>query len=208
MTGQASDKVAYREEKYSLVGISGTGLFDPAAHGIKTLSTNTGCWRGFVCGYVVKENTLRLRKLTCGLDDKEPPPLLWGRAPQKEIGEYYRRKFVFFGKKIFYSSETGDYCYSELDALIEYTGGLLIGNSFIETMYVHQGFQKAYRYENVHELTFEKGALIAARDVSDAMAAYRREMRRRRREQGEPSKEEMNQWMADCYDQDYSKWFD
>ena len=206
MTAQISDAITYQDDKYALVGISGTGLFDPETEGLEARFLHTGCWAGFICEYAVKENTLRLHKLTLGLDDKKPLPLLWGHVPKKNIEYFYKRR-LWFGKRVVVPQETGEYCYIGLDALIEYTGGLLIGSSFIRTMYVHQGFQKAYRYENVYELTFEKGALIAARDVSDAMAAYRRELYRRRAAQGEPSEQDMKDWLTDCYDQDYSKWF-
>ena len=206
MTGQAHDNVMYQREYYSLVGIKGTGLFDPAAQGIEAQSLHTGCRRGFICDYAVKEDTLRLHKLTLGLDVKKSLPLLWGHPPQKEIGKYYRKKFVFFGRKVIYSAETGAYCYSELDTPVEYTGGLLIRRDFIETLYIHGGFQKAYRFEKVCELTFDRGFLTDARDVSDAMAAYRREMHRRRDEQGEPTEEEKQQWLEEAYTLAYSRW--
>ena len=207
MTAQAHDKVIYREVDYLLVGIKGTGLFDPAAQGIEAEGMGTGCRRGFICDYAVKENTLRLYKSTLGLDSKKSLPLLWGHTPRKAIEYHYKRNF-WTGKKTLVPRETSghEFCYVELDTRIEYTGGLLIGRDFIETMYVHGGFQQAYWFENVHELTFDRGVLTASRDVSDAMMACRREMSRRGKEQGLPTEEKKQQWLEESYTLAYSRW--
>jgi len=46
MTAQASDRVLYRDQEFSLVGWEGAGLFDPEQHGLKPFQVSTGNWVG------------------------------------------------------------------------------------------------------------------------------------------------------------------
>lgn len=54
---------------------------------------------------------------------------------------------------------------------------MLLGRGFIRELYVHMGFDPAWKYEEVHELLFREGALTEAADRSAGMAALREKMR-------------------------------
>ena len=56
---------------------------------------------------------------------------------------------------------------------MEYTGGLLIADGFIQDLYVHMGFHPAWKYTNVVELVFETGVLQNEFDRSERMAEIR-----------------------------------
>ncbi|MEH2271494.1 MAG: hypothetical protein V7K68_24245 [Nostoc sp.] len=66
--------------------------------------------------------------------------------------------------------------YDELNHLVEFTGSLLVANNFIKSLYVHLGFQPAYKYEEVHELIFESGYLMQSINRSKEMADIRQKM--------------------------------
>ncbi|MEH2076129.1 MAG: hypothetical protein V7K57_17320 [Nostoc sp.] len=66
--------------------------------------------------------------------------------------------------------------YGELNYLVEFTGSLLVANNFIKNLYVHLGFQSAYKYEEVHELIFESGYLMQSINRSEEMAEIRQKI--------------------------------
>ncbi len=53
MTGQIHDRILYQGREYSLVGVNGTGLYNPADTGMQTMMLHTACYRGFYCVYPV-----------------------------------------------------------------------------------------------------------------------------------------------------------
>ncbi|MBS3793093.1 hypothetical protein KGY77_10685, partial [Candidatus Bipolaricaulota bacterium] len=63
---------------------------------------------------------------------------------------------------------------------LDYTGGLLLGDEFIQDLYTHMGFQAPWKYEKVIELIFEEGKLQKETDRSERMAVLRDEKLRRR----------------------------
>jgi hypothetical protein len=64
--------------------------------------------------------------------------------------------------------------YEDLNLPLDYTGSLLIADGFIQDLYVHRGFQSAWKFETVIELVFDAGRFIEAVDRSERMAAVRR----------------------------------
>lgn len=151
MTAQIPDNVDWQGDEYSLAGIDGGPLFDPAEHGLEVRMISTACWRGHICTYAVPDGRFELASLSVGMDD--PPAELFGtpRAP----------------------SEYGEIRYEPLHHPVPFTGGLLIAADFIVKLYVHMGFHPAWKYERVHELLFDAGRLTAHHDRSAAMAAFR-----------------------------------
>jgi hypothetical protein len=47
MTPQVLDSFTSLGEEYSIVGISGKGLFHPQEHGLTPIATSSACWSGF-----------------------------------------------------------------------------------------------------------------------------------------------------------------
>ena len=50
---------------------------------------------------------------------------------------------------------------------MEYTGKILIGKDFINEYYIHMGYQRAWAYEVLEEVIFDKGKLIKTVDHSE-----------------------------------------
>jgi hypothetical protein len=56
---------------------------------------------------------------------------------------------------------------------VNFTGGLLIAADFINTLYVHMGFQKATAYRRVLELRVAAGEIRAVDDQSERVGQLR-----------------------------------
>lgn len=158
MTAQVPDRIDVDGASYALCGVSGTGLFDPAAHGVLPRPISTACWRGFVCRYAVRDDRLRLAELRLGAGAEvggapvEPGVPLLGAPAEAEHREYVFR-------------------WDALD--VAFTGTLLAGDGFVATTYVHMGYTPAWKFERVLRLTVDAGAVTAREDVSEQMARTR-----------------------------------
>lgn len=164
MTAQASDLLALDGEEYSLAGVSGTGLFEPAEHGIEPFMISTGCWRGFVCRYAVTGDRLVLDALYLGRGSKlggepvEPGmPLLGGVVANGPEGSWL----------------SGTLTLERLARPVSFTGTLLAGRDFVQSTYVHMGYQPAWRFARVVELVVDAGTVTARHDRSADMARIR-----------------------------------
>lgn len=186
MTAQFPDKVKYRGKDYSLAGVNGTGLFDPAAHGIEPVGKCSACWRGFVCTYAVNAQQLLLASLAVCLDGI--PPSLFGVSPKSDEGDM----------RLF------DVLYEGMDYPIPYTGGLLLANDFIEGLYVHMGFHPAWKYREVHELIFQNGEIVQEANRSGQIAELRRKLSTRPLKPDLDAKpENIMRWIEKCFSQEY-----
>lgn len=158
MTAQVPDTVEVDGVRYSIAGVSGTGLFDPKDHGVEPRPISTGCWRGFVCRYAVVGDAFRLAELHLGLgsaldgEQVTPETVLLGATPAREGGEHVFR-------------------YDGLD--VAFTGTLLAGEGFVQSTYVHMGYAPAWKFERVLRLTVEAGRVTAREDLSEQMARTR-----------------------------------
>ncbi len=150
MTAQIPDTVVYRgETNFALVGICGSGLFDPSEHGLRVGMISTACWRGFLCEYTVEDGQLLLTAVELGV--AEPPAELFG-------AHVYRGRAA---------------AYRPIRVRQPFTGGLLLGARLIDELYVHMGHQPAWKYTTVLELTFDGGRLAGVHDRSELMAQRR-----------------------------------
>ena len=154
MTAQAMDRVRWRDRTWALVGIDGTGLFDPGAFGIVPRMLHTAAWRGYICTYGVEDDRLRLEGLEIGFDQETErraaagdPPVIGGATPIRQGTGYV-------------------WHYDGANLPIAFRGGLRLGDGFIRELYVHMGFAPAWKFEEVHELRFEAGCLVTATDQS------------------------------------------
>jgi hypothetical protein len=151
MTAQIPDSVMTPEGRYALVGIGGSGLFDPSEHGLRLGMISTACWRGYLCEYTVEDDELFLTALE--LSAADPPEELFGA--EVRLGETA--------------------AYWPIRVRQPFTGGLLLGAGFIDALYVHMGHQPAWKYTTVLELTFDDGRLVVVHDRSELMAQRRAE---------------------------------
>lgn len=152
MTGQIDDQCKYDGREFSVAGIEGRGLFNPAALGMSTVPLHTACWRGFYCLYQIEDGRLYLEELTLRTHEDRYVPID-GVLPAPD--------------------EYGRYIYRALRHPVDFSGKLLLAAGFIEELYVHMGFQGPSSYETVIELTLEQGLVTASRDRSEEMAAVR-----------------------------------
>jgi len=138
-------------------------LFDPSEHGLTPRPRSTACHRGFFCAYAIDDERLVLRDLFISL----------GIDPESSSAD--QDSPLLFGKYPVYSSDECCHAYRSLNAPISFTGGVLLGEGFIQDLYVHMGFQAPHTYRTVHELIFERGLLTEQQDLSDEMARIRQE---------------------------------
>jgi hypothetical protein len=211
MTAQMSDTFVYREKPFSLAGINGSGLFDPAQQGVKAVGWSTACWSGFHCSYEVADTSLFLTQVNLGLSHEDEAavargqgPRLFGKAPHRYTEHGYRENART--GKVTTSWESSDFVVDGLRELVPFTGGLLLGDDFIREMYVHMGFHPAYKFRVVHELVFDGGRLTEDHDRSAAMAEVRDKLSSRALKPGSGASEaEIEQWVARCFSLDYKR---
>jgi hypothetical protein len=166
MTAQFSDNVRYLDRDLALSGVKGSELFEPKRHGLEPQMQSTACWRGFVCTYAVSDGGLFLEELRIGLSPPEEQEVQAGRGKP------------LFGQTPRYVDAWDEHIvYERLHAPVAFSGGLLVAADFIRELYVHMGFHPAWKYREVHELLFEKGRLVEARDCSQAMHGVRERLR-------------------------------
>jgi hypothetical protein len=111
---------------------------------------------------------------------------------------------TLFGVRPASYEEHGRATYRDLAHVVEYTGGLLLGDGFIRELYVHMGFHPPHKYRVVHELLFERGRVTERHDRSAAMAAIRERLAGRPLQPGlEASDAELREWIAGTFRLDY-----
>jgi len=159
VTGQIPDEVRYRGERYAITAVEGMGLFDPADHGVTPGPLGTGCWRGFQCRYRIRQGRLLLYDVHIGRpeDGDTPRPLFGVRAVH--AGRY----FLFSDGLV----------YRFLKAPVPFSGRLLLCAGYMHVGYLHMGFNPAWLYSRVHEISFEAGRVTSRHDRSAALAAAR-----------------------------------
>ena len=200
MTAQINDRFRYHDTEYSIVGISEGEIFNPAVFGLKPVMVSTACWRGFDLVFAISDSHLVLDELNVSHmevgDDYESfyGPILNGitpTGPEDEIG-----------------LDAFNAHYKGLNHRIEYTGGLLLAEGFIDKLYVHMGFHPGWKYKNVTELVFENGELKREFDRSEKMAQIRNMI-------SEGSKDQASDWMPPknhiefiekSFDRTYATW--
>ena len=196
MTAQVPDVIEYRGKQYSIAGVSGEGLFDPSEHGMKPLPSNSANWRGFACEYVVFGNTLLLDRLCVDLES--PGRELFGVSPETKFFDS-----VPEAARANYASCVS--VYEGLNHKVTYTGGLLLGEDFIDELYVHMGFHPAWKFREVHELVFDRGTLTQEADLSEKIAQVREKMSRTAHMPGLGANPGVvNRWIKECFSLKYT----
>ena len=157
MTGQIPDHVIYNDERYDLVGVKGEGLYEPFDFGLNPVSPHTANWRGFVSCYEVSDKILVLKDFDVHVrnSDNKFPEINGIRATIQVEGMVHLK-------------------YENLKLKTIYTGKILIARDFIDSMYVHMGFQSPLSFNEVIELEFSKGDLISEKDLSKKMKTLRK----------------------------------
>jgi hypothetical protein len=199
MTAQINDTFRYRNAEYSLAGISEGELFDISILDLKPAMASTACWRGYQAVFTVAQSRLVLDALHVNLlregqgkerFQREEGPVINGVTPSPSHKEY-----DFFNNH-----------YQGLNYHLEYSGGLLLADGFIQSLYVHMGFHPAWKYETVIELIFDAGILKQEFDRSARMAEIREMLLRSRNEDVSsemPTREEIERFVERAFDRSY-----
>ena len=157
MTGQIPDKLIFTGKKFDLVGVKGEGLYEPLDFGLTPKSPHTANWRGFVSTYEVSDDFLIFKELQVSIEDeKESYPLI------NNIKPISRKEGLIHLD------------YKNLNLKTNFSGKILIAKAFIDSMYVHMGFQSPIAFETVIELEFNEGILTNQKDLSNKMRHYRK----------------------------------
>jgi hypothetical protein len=182
MTAQAPDQIFYKDIKLDLVSVEGNGLYTPLDFNIQTRSASTGCWRGYIMRYVITESELHLEGFWFNPADEELPEINGFKAVKltRESG------LLGIGFK---------YEYKDLSKEIPFNGSILVAKDFIDSEYVHMGFQSPTAYRTVLKFEFKDGIIMNVEDKSKQVE--------KAREQGDPkgyrpnsmSPEDVNDWI-------------
>jgi len=166
MTAQINDTFRYRKCEYAVAGISEGELFAPSLLDLKPTGTCTACWRGYQAVFAVLESRLILDTLHVNLINRVEGKLgyerLEGPAINGIVPDPPKKGLDFFNNH-----------YVGLKYHLKYSGGLLLADGFIESLYFHMGFHPAWKYKTVIELVFDVGVLRQEFDRSDQMAEIR-----------------------------------
>jgi len=164
MTGQINDAFIFKGRGFSIVEVRDGKLFDPSVFSMEPTAPCTACWQGYVAKYAIMESFLVMDALYINLVKSGPGYL-------REIGP------VINGVEPLGPSGKGDWFnnrYENLTYRLNYTGSIMLGDGFIQSLYVHMGLQSLWKYENVFELVFESGVLKRELDRSRQMAGIRK----------------------------------
>ena len=190
MTAQINDKLSFNKSDLDIVAIENPeSFFDFDKLGLSPIATCSACWRGYIAIFAIdKDNNLILKNLYTNNDDKEPPIINGVEA--FEINDWKENMYAL----------AGNLAYEDINLLIPYTGSFLIGDSFIDELYVHMGFQHPFKYEYIEEFIFENGICIETRDLSKEAKE-----RREKEKSTERNSKNIPQWIDDQFDLSYGK---
>ena len=181
MTAQIPDEFIVNGEVFSLVGLKGQGLYTLEDFGIMPLINCTACWRGFVTKYIFIDNKLYLNEL---LVNTANPPKINGQRPEN-------------GNSIF------KYHYKNLNLQTNFTGTVLLAKDFIQSMYVHMGFQRPMTFKIVIEIDIKNGEIISLKDLSKEMEEQRKEDLYKGAQPQSNSKKDIEEWVKQTFSLDY-----
>ncbi|PZR11053.1 MAG: hypothetical protein DI536_18100 [Archangium gephyra] len=198
VTAQISDSVQLEgeHEAFSIAGVSGGPLFEPAQHGLKPVMISTACWRGWYATYAVRDRQLLIASLAIGLDHTQPLPTLEGLSPQRRS---YEARELKNGEWVDVKATTHEWFFEPLTLPVPFTGGLLLARGFIRELYVHMGHHPAWKYEEVVELTFVDGRLATMQSRSEAMAKLRSELANRDKPARGATRDEVSEWIEGTF---------
>ena len=146
MTAQISDRVFFKSDEYSIIGITGE-LVSPEQFSMTSKKISTACYRGFFATYEFTEEYLYLREFTLNAKDGNYLPIE-GIDPVKN---------GFEGT------------YQNLSMVVPFTGRIRLGKDFFRECYIHMGFQKASGCKTVLDLSLKEGRVVEITDRSQEM---------------------------------------
>ena len=199
MTAQINDRVFHRKIRYSLAGVSGNGLFDPASYGVKPQMLSTACYKGFHVDYEVTDSMLQMTSLTIGLTPEQ--------RLQAERGE-----LPFAPGAVPAIDRIGQPTLEGLSLPISFSGGLLLADGLLRGLYVHLDSHTTWKftdivwkYADVRELIPEQGRITEDHDRSQQMADIRGRLKREPWQPISCRSAEVPGWIERSFSLDYSR---
>ncbi|MFX0099782.1 MAG: hypothetical protein ACFFCS_09375 [Candidatus Hodarchaeota archaeon] len=189
MTAQVPDEFRYGGgEEFSLVGMVGEGLFEPETDfNLKPFSTCTACWRGYQMTYDCVDGKLVLQRMYINIDDPQEINGIKPRKIEDDDENYYGFKLV----------------YENLNLKTRFTGKLLLAKDFINSMYVHMGYQRPMAYKTVLEIHVKDGEITEERNLSKKMAELRKKDRKKDARPDSDSETDIKGWIEKSFSLDY-----
>ena len=150
MTMQIPEDVVYRGQSYALAGYKGNRreLFSARDHGFHPAGITTALHRGYICTYKIVGERLTLDKVNMG---------------PSEPGTRHNCRPTLFGKES--EGDGHGFLFTKLAHEVDFTGRLLVCRDRGERCCGPLPFG----YNDVHELTFERGRFIDSKDRSGEM---------------------------------------
>jgi len=201
VTAQIQDRVIFQDIKYEIIGVNGTGLFQPSDKGLRVaeLSDVSDCYRGFHCTYMMEDDRLYLTTLFL-LSDDEPEPLS-GVAPHRRMTEVQIPRW--FRKPIIKEEPEFMFRYEGLRHAVAFKGRLLIGCDFIQDLFVHMGFQPVWAYRKVLECSFKTGVATEIEDRSQLLEDLRERISREPSFVDPKNRDQVAAWIEQSFDLTY-----
>jgi hypothetical protein len=173
MTGQMSDQVLCEGVVYSLVAVRGRGLPTPEDFGLKPYSTCTACWRGYLMWYKCEKGELLLDGMS--VNNKDPVEI-HGVTPTQP-------------KDLF------RYMYEGLSLKTKFTGSIMIAKDFIQSMYVHMGFQSPETFRTVIRVEVQDGNILKEDSLSAEMERRRKKGQVGSQAPGSTEEDDVMKWI-------------
>jgi hypothetical protein len=161
MTVQILDTVHYLDNDFGLVESHDSRPFEPERYGLSPKPISTGCYRGYFCAFRVVEQTLRLMTLHIAVRGVLRTAVKYGKGPR------------LFGKVPELSERYGCLVYRELDALLPFSGTLLLGRGGFPMPHKFSPALAEWKYREVHQLLFTEGRLVDASQYTEATERLR-----------------------------------
>jgi hypothetical protein len=156
MTAQFPDMLTFQGKNLEIIQRSGV-IFSPSQHGFTPKPWSSGCWRGYVAHFSVKDDELRLRTFSI-----------------------YQDSFLESWQGVFSEVSRFQYepCryYKNLNFAIGFTGKLVGATDFVSAYYKHLGYLVWYGYQDVQLLTFENGIVTDVQDFSEQATSTRQHL--------------------------------
>ena len=163
MASQISNKFQLKGKEYAVAGISNGELFEPSLFDLDPTGMCSLCWRGYQAIFSLSDTHLVLETLHINLLDKDQNfasqtgPVINNVSPSGPDSEW----------DIFNNHYTG------MKYRLDYTGGLLLADGFIDDLSFHIGFEPAWKFKRVLELVFANGVVQMEFDRSEQIAQAR-----------------------------------
>jgi hypothetical protein len=161
MTAQIGDKYFFDGDAYSIVAMSERLSFNPVDYGLTPRFACTACWDGYWCDYDISEKGILLKNLYINCADNSYP-----ETNGVSVSDFSEEEHNHWGHHV----------YENINIPMKYSGKIVVGKGFIQKYYIHMGYQRAWAYETLVELVFEKGVLTQKIDHSGVAEALRKSL--------------------------------